>query len=192
MPILPAPTSRSLLFRRCGDCSACCTPLAIIELRKPARVPCPHLVLGEERGGCGIYDQRPASCASYVCAWRSGLGGDAERPDRIGVLLSAKSNTMSARDAVPGLQDVSFLAHETFPSAFRTAPALGLLQDVAAKGFIVFALTGPGDERCHVFGPVHVVRAAMAYTRAGAGPRTGRRLALIMDPGSIKFEEDLR
>ena len=71
--------------RECGDCTACCTVLAIVELQKPQRRACDHLC----RSGCGIYADRPASCREFHCLWlRGALDADeALRPDRLGVMF---------------------------------------------------------------------------------------------------------
>ena len=60
--------------RQCGPCTVCCTELKIFapELKKEARVPCPHL--GAK--GCGIYDTRPQICRSYSTDNCDYHGGD--------------------------------------------------------------------------------------------------------------------
>ena len=72
--------------RACGPCTACCAVLKIDvpELRKKARVPCPHLAAS----GCGIYAKRPPVCREFLCGWRlfEELGED-WRPDLSGVLM---------------------------------------------------------------------------------------------------------
>lgn len=66
--------------RSCGDCTLCCTLLAVDALSKPARVPCQHeckpsppvrTPTGErvKIGGCGIYKDRPQACRDFTCAW---------------------------------------------------------------------------------------------------------------------------
>jgi len=76
--------------RRCGPCKACCVELKINtpELRKKARVPCPHLTTL----GCGIYASRPHVCREFLCGWRlfEELGDD-WRPDVSGVLAMRKA-----------------------------------------------------------------------------------------------------
>lgn len=76
--------------RRCGPCTACCVELKIDvpELRKKARVPCPHLA----GTGCGIYQARPPVCREFLCGWRlfEDMGED-WRPDLSGVLAMRKA-----------------------------------------------------------------------------------------------------
>jgi hypothetical protein len=81
------PALQPLPGRRCGACTVCCVELGIEDpdLSKPDGVACPHLV---EQGGCGVYDRRPKTCASWLCGWRvMAVLGDSMRPDRSRVLL---------------------------------------------------------------------------------------------------------
>jgi hypothetical protein len=71
-------------MRQCGECTACCTALAVQELDKPRYRPCQHL--GE--AGCGAYQSRPGSCRDYQCLWLQGFLGDEDRPDRLGVIVT--------------------------------------------------------------------------------------------------------
>lgn len=69
--------------RKCGDCSVCCTYTNIPVLQKPFGQKCQH-----ECGGCSIYENRPAACASFECSW---LGVDFPlpewaRPDLVGAM----------------------------------------------------------------------------------------------------------
>lgn len=76
-----------LADRACGDCTVCCTVLAIDtpDFKKPAETPCAH----RSAGGCDIYDMRPHICRTWFCAWRRVAAmPDAARPDRSGLLVS--------------------------------------------------------------------------------------------------------
>lgn len=82
--------------RSCGPCTVCCVELKIDvpELRKKARLPCPHLA-GK---GCGIYATRPPVCREFLCGWRLFEElDDAWRPDLSGVLAMR-----SAPSELPG------------------------------------------------------------------------------------------
>ncbi|MDE2182953.1 MAG: hypothetical protein KGJ78_08025 [Alphaproteobacteria bacterium] len=71
--------------RTCGECTVCCTVMAIDkpEIQKEAGVTCRHC-----RGGCRIYETRPALCRDYYCGWRQlPILDDAWRPDRSGVFV---------------------------------------------------------------------------------------------------------
>ncbi|MEJ0041923.1 MAG: hypothetical protein WDM81_06790 [Rhizomicrobium sp.] len=81
-------------LRSCGDCTVCCTALAIetVELRKAPGVACTHCMTS----GCGIYATRYPICRSYFCGWFDlpDLGED-WRPDRSGILVSRRDATVS-------------------------------------------------------------------------------------------------
>lgn len=79
------PTSSAAPLRECGECTACCTVLAVAELNKPARWTCDHVGCQ----GCRVYDVRPASCREFNCLWlRGGLPSHPSlRPDKLGVMF---------------------------------------------------------------------------------------------------------
>jgi hypothetical protein len=68
----------------CGECTACCDVIGVLELGKPYYARCEHL-----NCGCGIYTSRPQQCAQYRCAWHAGMLGDRvdRRPDKTGVIF---------------------------------------------------------------------------------------------------------
>jgi hypothetical protein len=71
--------------RTCGDCTVCCTAMAIDkpEIQKEAGATCRHCV-----GGCTIYETRPPLCREYHCGWRQlAILDDSWRPDRSGVFV---------------------------------------------------------------------------------------------------------
>jgi hypothetical protein len=73
--------------RACGDCTVCCTALAIEtrDLRKQPGVTCAHC--GPR--GCTIYETRYPICRTYHCGWRVlGTLDQDWRPDKSGVLVS--------------------------------------------------------------------------------------------------------
>lgn len=110
--------------RECGNCTACCTTLAIVELNKPARRACDHLC----RAGCGIYEARPASCREFHCLWlRGALDGDESlRPDALGVMFDY------FRMASTG--ETHLIAHELWPGAFESEAAQSLLNELVQRG----------------------------------------------------------
>lgn len=69
-------------FRKCGQCTACCTTLEIPTLEKPAGSSCKHL----KRNGCGFYDQRPEECRGFQCVWSERLLPSSARPDKSGLM----------------------------------------------------------------------------------------------------------
>lgn len=81
--------------RSCGGCTACCRSLAVDELDKPEWASCPNqLAEGDHGGGCGAYNDRPASCRAFSCCWLTGLKVTTtdHRPDRCGVVLIPTDN----------------------------------------------------------------------------------------------------
>ncbi len=90
--------------KSCGPCQVCCVALKIKtpQLRKEARIPCPHLV----QKGCGIYESRPPVCRSFLCGWRLMPELDTSwRPDLSGVMLlplSLAQTPKAYRAAGPG------------------------------------------------------------------------------------------
>jgi hypothetical protein len=84
---MPGPTTGPPT-RRCGDCTACCTTLAIEEIEKPAFAACAHDRSGSGGRGCGVYTDRPSACRNFRCLWLDGHLGERDRPDRLGVIFT--------------------------------------------------------------------------------------------------------
>lgn len=83
--------------RSCGECTACCRLLTIDDplLQKPAMVLCPNCT----GASCAIYQQRPAACRAWHCAWRRIESMPAKsRPDRLGVMFE-----VTRRDPAPNI-----------------------------------------------------------------------------------------
>jgi hypothetical protein len=59
------------------------------ELGKPAFTACDHACAG---GGCGRYDDRPASCRTFRCLWLDGHLSDEDRPDKLGVIFTTTTH----------------------------------------------------------------------------------------------------
>jgi hypothetical protein len=115
-----------LAERQCGDCTLCCSLLAIdrAELRKAAGAACPHC-----DKGCTIYSRRPPVCVDFYCAWRLlEIFGPEWRPDLSGVYAQIE------------VDDV--------PPGFATDHGIGLmlvanpLKTVRQAWFHDFVLTG--------------------------------------------------
>jgi hypothetical protein len=108
--------------RSCGDCTACCTVLAVHELRKPMRWACDHVACG----GCRVYDIRPKSCRDFNCQWLLGAvsGDESTRPDKLGVLFDSFHNTAS--------NESRFVAFEVWDGAFDEPAGAALISELAA------------------------------------------------------------
>jgi len=70
-------------MRKCGECTACCTVNAIVELKKPQGEHCSY----ECEKGCSKYWKRPQSCRDFHCMWILGHGDESGRPDKIGLFV---------------------------------------------------------------------------------------------------------
>lgn len=118
--------------RACGDCTACCTAMDVPEIAKPSGTPCPHL----SARGCGIYDERPASCRHFRCAWLardSALLTTALRPDRSGLVVWQEKTRLG----------LTIVAQETTPGAARASRVAVLLRELAqARPLVLRDSTG--------------------------------------------------
>ena len=77
--------------RECGDCTDCCTWLAINkpEVQKQPGATCKHCT----GAGCGIYETRYPICRDYYCAWRGmDIFDESWRPDRSGVFAYVETD----------------------------------------------------------------------------------------------------
>lgn len=122
--------------RRCGPCNSCCVDLEIAtpELKKKARVPCPHL----KGTGCGIYETRPGVCRQFLCGWRLFEDmDDSWRPDRSGVLVLRKApgEVPAAWKAAPYGVHMVILGGE---AAVLRPAFLGYVARLMARGVPVF------------------------------------------------------
>ena len=80
--------------RDCGDCTACCTWLAIDkpEVQKAPGATCTHCT----GTGCGIYEKRYPICREYHCAWRGmDIFDESWRPDRSGVFTYVETRDIA-------------------------------------------------------------------------------------------------
>jgi len=128
------------MARSCGECTVCCTALAIetLELRKQPGVTCAHCTVR----GCGIYESRFPICRSYFCGW-FGLPelDESWRPDRSGILISPRHDGIPPQyEAGEGIEFLlligeAALAHPPF------IPLLRALLESRTPAFL--ALPGP-------------------------------------------------
>lgn len=76
--------------RQCGDCSLCCTVMAVNEdIAKPANVKCTKLTA---MGKCSIYPTKPTSCTTFKCLWLRGFLPDELKPSRSRVVADIGSS----------------------------------------------------------------------------------------------------
>lgn len=117
--------TRDHSFRRCDECTACCTVMAVHEIgkfSKPKYTPCKH-----ECDGCKIYDHRPEPCRSYECLWLSGaIRDEFARPDRCGIIFDKRWDT-------GGFKDEIWIAREVWPGAFDSELGQLMLEYLSTK-----------------------------------------------------------
>ena len=130
--------------RECGECTACCTALAVHELQKPNNEPCCHL-----GAGCSIYPLRPDSCREWSCLWLQGGLTKRCRPDRLGLVLS-----LDGSGCYPLVT-----AYETSEGAAKTARAQYVLELLADSCNMV--LVDP-QNKFTVMSPNPAYKAALA------------------------------
>jgi hypothetical protein len=139
--------------RTCGECTACCTVMAITELSKDNYTPCPNCA-GKS---CMIYDARPTTCRGWSCEWwlgRLGLNED-QRPDKLGVIFTHDAD--------------SVLAFEITPGSAMSPPALQVMDQVKRKYPLKFNPAGGTDR--FPMGRGDARGEILAGTRSkGAGP----------------------
>lgn len=109
----------------CGACTLCCTVMKVTtsDAVKPAHQTCEHC----SGQGCGIYADRPETCATFQCLWLASQQVEqlalpaAMRPDRCGVVID-----LNAAGTV--------LAHCEFPASWKAQPMHGWLIGMARHG----------------------------------------------------------
>lgn len=153
--------------RSCGDCRACCTVFDLPEYGKPRNVLCPNADSAGPGTGCGVYRGRPDRCRSFECAWKQGLAGEGDRPDRLGVMLYLIPLT----DGQAGLGVI-----ELEPEAFDRPRVRGLLDAFEErKPGRILARRAADDS----FAPVSVMiegkPAAGVVSRPGTAGAVGSR-----------------
>jgi hypothetical protein len=155
--------------RECGECSACCTLIAVPEIGKKENAPCPNAKKDE---GCAIHESRPESCRAYSCLWlaegspeivpESRLRGKSEiptllrnmdRPDRVGVVVDVlpPDSEFSRFSGYPSL-----LLRSARPHAFSEPEARGLVRRLRRRAVVV-CVSMDGRER-KILGPEHAMR----------------------------------
>jgi hypothetical protein len=130
---------------------------SVPEIGKPERERC--LALGPF--GCTVYSARPAGCAAFECVWHTGELGEADRPDKIGVMFFAH---------VVGGVGVA-VAHEVNVGAGFKAAA-GAIEDLSR--LVVVALEEGASWRLYgAAEKVERVRKHLARGSSSDGPGRG-------------------
>jgi hypothetical protein len=120
--------------------------MAVTDLGKPSRTPCPH----QCEAGCGIYQKRPEQCQGFACAWLKGKFYEGDRPDRIGVMFYEIGGTA---------YDTLLLGcDEIIPGAIDNDPHVKYLLEVEARTRLV--MLWPQEERRKLIGPPDLLQKA--------------------------------
>lgn len=93
----PEEVERIKAERSCGDCSLCCKLMSVRELDKAAFKWCRHARPGAKPGACTIYEERPATCRTFLCHWRLGVLPEHMKPNKIGAVFAQPENVHDAR-----------------------------------------------------------------------------------------------
>ena len=157
---LRAPMTRLPKARACGNCTCCCTRLAVDEIGKPAKHRCEHL----REGGCRVYAVRPGSCAEYRCLWLTGSAAlplAAHRPDRLGLMFDQAAEPHVALRLTQAAGDRWLIARELWPGAAGVGEAARVLESLATQGLILMDFWD-GRPTGNLRGPRDLVRRAQA------------------------------
>ncbi|MBP6877996.1 MAG: YkgJ family cysteine cluster protein [Phenylobacterium sp.] len=126
--------------KSCGECGMCCKLLAIQSLDKPAGAWCGHF---KRAAGCGVYDERPPACRSFVCLWLDSEKLDeAWRPDRAKFLMYTEKDG----------QRLNVIVDPNQPGAWKREPyyrRLKAMSELALEGRELVVCIG--DRRIVVF-----------------------------------------
>ena len=111
--------------RPCGECTACCTAMAVDEIGKPNYTRCQH----ECSRGCAIYGQHPNTCRAFACLWKvpNWILEDSDRPDKLGVVFYVRESNETKQLEV----------WEVWPGAAQQPRVKALLQAIQVDYLIV-------------------------------------------------------
>ena len=132
----------------CGECGMCCKLLGVGSLDKVAGPWCHHF-----KGGCEIYQDRPAECRSFHCAWLKAerLAPEARmgpewRPDRSHLVLYTERGGMRLNVVVDPADPVAWKREPYYGyikrMSLRATEGLELVVFVGERRIVIF----PDDE----------------------------------------------
>ena len=115
-------------MRDCGECTECCTAMAVSQLSKAAGEPCEHCT----GAGCGQYDSRPSQCRAFSCMWLNGTGKERDRPDRSGMIFAKPQSA-----TVFGSNEPTAMAYEASDGAAKRAAGADAISRLAESGRVI-------------------------------------------------------
>lgn len=135
----------------CGECTACCTAMAVLSIGKKLWQKCRF-----ENGACSIYSDKPHECNIFECAWLSGhLVGDIPyadlRPDRLGLMFYGADIS----DGTPGLA-----CWEVNPGAVLANAAM---LEAIGKTHVIYIFPHGEPTKRMVLAPEHIAREGIAF-----------------------------
>jgi hypothetical protein len=106
--------------RSCGKCSLCCKVMQVKEIAKQPGSWCKDCAPG--KGGCKIYQNRPAGCRDFLCGWLLTKElGPAWFPAAAKLVVQAEEHR------------VTFLVDPAFPNRWREEPYYSLIRSYARE-----------------------------------------------------------
>jgi len=153
-------------MRTCGECKACCTVMAVVEIDKAADTTCKH-VCNEPNaaGGCGIYETRPEPCKDFVCMWLHDDGKifrHMERPDKVGIMFDVTHTNGEGQCLV---------ARATRPGAFNEVAGKKLIERLSKHVAVILMENATAMRQ--LIGPEAIVKKVKQladYNRRNAKP----------------------
>lgn len=89
----------------CGDCTACCTLLAVSEINKKAGKSCKYCTTK-----CSIYSTRPLACKEFSCAYHQMNKVSIKlRPDKCGIIFEKLAEDLMFGTVDPKHKDFTFI-----------------------------------------------------------------------------------
>lgn len=130
--------------RECGGCSACCTTHSVQAVPTGLMEPCRHLA---ERG-CSIFDTDglPPVCRSFECAWREGLWGEEQRPDRCGVVAEMQFTNVRHKDGRV-TKTKAWILRDVWPDAHDSKAGSAVVRNVTGLSRLPVFLMTTDNER---------------------------------------------
>jgi hypothetical protein len=126
--------------------------MAVPDLGKANYIQCEHVC----EKGCGIYAERPESCATFECLWLQGMidGDERRRPDNLGIMF-AEAKTQQVPVRMKGKRNrivPVLIGWEVWPGARTDTKAAHFLGRMAKEAIVIIRDTegnfrgdGPGQ-----------------------------------------------
>jgi len=118
----------------CGDCTVCCTVLAVDDgdFHKPSFTPCSHLC----EKGCDIYSSKPSICTGFYCMYAvlADFFRDDDRPDKSGIVIAINHPDSHFTQTT---KLTTFSAYEARPGAFKSYNGDRMLRKISNRAVLI-------------------------------------------------------